>query len=155
MRPIHGHPITPFWRDILTDTQSYLDALNIPFTALMGFGFANEKTPAPFCHLLFMIGVPPDSLDFPAAKTAADYVQRTILTQAGFPDIEVAVREWTVSLSGGGPKLPTLDILLDPIAEFRSRDVIDVSYGTPWYDLEPHIHTVFPGYVLYPLVLEK
>ncbi|PWW72996.1 hypothetical protein C7212DRAFT_354227 [Tuber magnatum] len=54
-----------------------------------------------------------------AAKKAADYVKGTILSQAGFPAIDVAVREWVTTLSGRGPKLPSLDPLVDSVAEFR------------------------------------
>jgi hypothetical protein len=42
---------------------------------------------------------------FEEAKAVAEHVKGTILCQAGFSDIEVAVREWTTRLSGGGPKL--------------------------------------------------
>ncbi|KAG0644346.1 hypothetical protein HOY80DRAFT_941397 [Tuber brumale] len=120
MRPVHGHPITTIWREFLKDVQAYLDVeLGVTFTAIMGFGFANAKDETPFCPLLVIIGVPPDSLPFEAAKKAADYVKGTILSQAGFPTIDVAVREWATTLSGRGPKLPSLNPLVDSVAEFR------------------------------------
>ncbi|CUS12926.1 unnamed protein product [Tuber aestivum] len=85
----------------------------------MGFGFANAGVKTPFCPFLVIIGVPPNSLAFDAAKKAADHVKGTILRKAGFPEIDVAVREWVTILSGLGPKLRSLNPLMDLIPEFR------------------------------------
>ncbi|KAF8889438.1 hypothetical protein CPB84DRAFT_1849385 [Gymnopilus junonius] len=60
----------------------------------------------------------PNFLAFEDAKKAAKYVKGTTLTHAGFPDINVAIREWTTTLLGRGPKLPFLDPLVDPVTEF-------------------------------------
>lgn len=140
MRPVHGHPITPAWRGILKDAQAYLDTeLSVKFTAIMGFGFANAREKSPFCPLLVIIGVPPNSLAFEAAKKAADYVKGTILSQAGFPNIDVAVREWTTTLSGRGPKLRSLNPLVDSVAEFHHPFTCTLGLSiapskTPYYE---------------------
>jgi len=118
-RPVHNHPITPVWLKFLSDAEAYLKTRRVKFTAITGFGFANAGAKTAFCPLLVTIGVPPCSLAFEEAKTVADYVKDTILSQAGFPEIDVAVREWTTSLSGRGPKLQSLNPLVDPVAEFR------------------------------------
>ncbi|PWW75125.1 hypothetical protein C7212DRAFT_344986 [Tuber magnatum] len=140
IRPLHGHPITTVWREFLKDVQAYLDAeLGVKFTAIMGVGFANAKDETPFCPLLVIIGVPPNSLPFEAAKKTADYVKGTILSQAGFPAVDVAVREWVTILPGCGPKLPSLDPLVDSVAEFRHHFTSTLglsvaSAKTPYYE---------------------
>ena len=118
-RPVHDHPITSSWPKILRDADAYLNARGIKCTTITGFGFANVGEKTPFCPLLVTIGVPPMTIAFEEAKTAAEHVKGTILSQAGFPDIDVAVREWTTSLSGRGPKLPSLNPLVDSVTEFR------------------------------------
>ncbi|KAG8736674.1 hypothetical protein FRC10_009052 [Ceratobasidium sp. 414] len=120
IRPVHGHPITSSWPKILRNIEAYLDGRGVKLTAITGFGFSNAGDKTPFCPLLVTIGVPPKTVAFEVAKTAAEHVKGTILSQAGFHDIEVAVREWTTRLSGSGPKLPSLNPLVDgPTAEFR------------------------------------
>jgi len=90
------------------------------FTAITGFGFANAGDKTPFCPLLVTIGVPPKTVEFAEAKAAADHVKSAILARAGFPDVDVAIREWTTSLSGISPQLPSLDPLVDgPVTKFR------------------------------------
>ncbi|KAG0127670.1 hypothetical protein HOY82DRAFT_541833 [Tuber indicum] len=118
-RPVHDHPITSSWSKILRDTDAYLKARGVKCTAITGFGFANAGEKTPFCPLLVTIGVLPMTVAFEEAKTAAEHIKGVILSRAGFPDIDVAVREWTTSLSGCSPKLPSLDPLIDPVAEFR------------------------------------
>ena len=60
------------------------------FTAITGTGWANGP-------LLLTIGVAPKTVVFEEAKTAADSVMSTIISKAGFPDIDVAVWEWTMT----------------------------------------------------------
>ncbi len=130
-RPVHNHAITPLWHKLLKDIEAYLDSHCIQFTAITGFGFANAGEKVAFCQLLVTIGVRPDSLPFQEAKTAADHV-KDILDQAGFYDIDVAVREWTTSLSCLGPNLPSLDpTVLDPDPEFK--DILDEA---GFYDID-------------------
>ena len=61
------------------------------------------------------IGMEPDSVTFDDAKTAADHVKGTILDKAGFPKVEVAVWEWKTSFSCIGPKLQSLNPLVDGV----------------------------------------
>ncbi|KAJ3003765.1 hypothetical protein NUW54_g5135 [Trametes sanguinea] len=57
---------------------------------------------------------------FKDAKTIADYVKAHILGEAGFPDIDVAIWEFTTTFSGVYPKLPSLDPMFEgTTAEFR------------------------------------
>ena len=47
------------------------------------------------------------------AETAAGYVM-SIISKAGFPDIDVAVWEWSMNFSSG-PKIPSLNPLIDGV----------------------------------------
>ncbi|KAL4244521.1 hypothetical protein ABKN59_009801 [Abortiporus biennis] len=76
-----------------------------------------RKRKPPFCPLLIWIGVYPKSLLYETAVVSAEAIKE-ILTQAGFPEIEVAFRESVVTRSSGvGPKLLSFDPLLDSIPE--------------------------------------
>ncbi|CAA7264007.1 unnamed protein product [Cyclocybe aegerita] len=140
IRPVHNHPITSSWPKILRDTEAYLEDRGVKFTAITGFGFANARDKTPFCPLLVTIGVAPRTVAFEEAKAAAEHVKGTILGQAGFHDIEVAIREWTTSLSGSGPKLPSLHPLVDGrTTEFRhpfasTLDLYIAPLKMPYYE---------------------
>ncbi|KAF8072192.1 hypothetical protein FPV67DRAFT_1447605 [Lyophyllum atratum] len=58
--------------------------------------------------------VVPKTVPFAETKASTDHVKAAILGPAGFSDIDVAVREFTRPLSGIGPKLPSLDLLIGP-----------------------------------------
>ena len=119
LRPIHGHRIIPSWNGIVKNIEAYLRERRQGFTAIMGFGWANAGDKTPFCPLLVTIGVEPKTVIFEDAKTSADHVKNIILGKAGFPDIDVAVWEWTTSFSYIGPKLRSLHPLVDgAITEF-------------------------------------
>ncbi|KAG8897721.1 hypothetical protein FRB99_007972 [Tulasnella sp. 403] len=115
LRPVYGHPITDSWPGILDNVKAYLGERGQAFTAIMGFGWANAGDERPVCPLLLTIGVEPKSLAFDDAKTAAHHVKSNILGQAGFSNI-VAFWEFTTSFSGIGPKLRSLNPLVDRAA---------------------------------------
>ena len=117
--PIYDHPIADSWPGILENVEEYLNGRQMPFTAVMGFGWGNQRAKEPFCPLLLTIGMEPYSVTFDDAKTAADYVKGAILDKAGFTKIEVAIWEWKTSFSCIGPKLQSLDPLVDgAVTEF-------------------------------------
>ena len=84
-RPVHDHPITPVWLKFLSDAEAYLEACRVKFTVITGFGFANAGAKTAFCPLLVIIGVPPSSLAFEEAKTAADYSRMPSLAKPASP----------------------------------------------------------------------
>ena len=117
IRPVaHTHPIVEKWEGILGDISAYLDHSGIKFTVVTGLGFANatantkigSEREAPFCPLLVMIGVLPTTIEFAEAKVAANHVKTTILGATEFGYLDVAIREWMTSQSGG-VRLPPLD----------------------------------------------
>ncbi|RDX47194.1 hypothetical protein OH76DRAFT_1456816 [Lentinus brumalis] len=116
LRPVYDNPITSSWVGIVKSIEAYLQDHGQQFTA--GFGWANAGDQTPFCPLLVTIGMEPMSVAFEDAKIAADYVKSTILGNAGFPDIDVAIWEWSTSFAGVGPKLPSLGIAVsDAVAQ--------------------------------------
>ena len=119
LRPTHGHRIMSSWVGIVRNIEAYLKEQGQTFTAIMGFGWANEGDKIPFCQVLVTVGVEPKTVAFEDAKTAADHIKSTILGQVGFRDIDVAVWEFTTSFSVIGPKLPSLHPLVDgAVTEF-------------------------------------
>lgn len=135
MRPVaHTHTIRSKWAGIVHDIEAHFKQANVPLTIIAGLAFGNQGQKETFCELIVVIGVPPTGFKFTDIKAAAEYTQRTILTNAEFPDIDVAVREWEVNPSGAGPKLPSLDPLFDgDVTEFR------------------HLFTSNPGLAVAPL----
>ncbi|KAF9048851.1 hypothetical protein BJ165DRAFT_1343224 [Panaeolus papilionaceus] len=114
MRPVYDHPIAEQWEDIGESIYALLDSQNVRWTSMDPVGFAEEGVEKPFCSLLIWIGVYPKSLSYDAAVAAAEAIKK-ILTQAGFPEIEVAFRESVVTRSvARGPKLLPFDTR-DPI----------------------------------------
>lgn len=114
MRPIYGHPIADSWLKIGTDIYKLLDSRSVKWTSIDPVAFANAGEKTPFCPLLIWIGVRHKTLLFDDAVAAAKSI-KDILSQAGFPDIEVAFRESEVTHSVLLPFKP----LFDPIPEFR------------------------------------
>ncbi|KAG8893234.1 hypothetical protein FRB99_002117, partial [Tulasnella sp. 403] len=117
-RPIYGHPIADSWLKIGADIYKLLDSRNVKWTSIDPVAFANAGEKTPFCPLLMWIGVRHETLLFDDAVAAARSI-KDILSQAGFPDIEVAFRESEVTHSVAGPKLLPFNPLTDPIPEFR------------------------------------
>ncbi|RPD77828.1 hypothetical protein L226DRAFT_551609 [Lentinus tigrinus ALCF2SS1-7] len=111
----------PYFRElrplgILNNAKIYFEERRMPYTAIMGLGWANNRDEDPFCPLLVTVGMEPKTVTFDEAKTAANYIKHTILSQAGFPEIDVAIWEWETSLSSRGAKLPSLDPLVQEAA---------------------------------------
>ena len=111
--PVNSHRITNTWTSIVFHVEVYLDEHQVPFTAVAGFGWGNEGSREPFCPLLMTIGVKPGSVAFADAKTTADAIKSRILDKASFSDVEVAIWEWTTGFAGVGPKLSSLEPLVD------------------------------------------
>ena len=116
LRPVYGHPIAASWPDIGTDIYQLLDSRSVLWTSIDPVAFANAGEKKPFCPLLIWIGVKPNLL-YGDAVAAANAI-KGVLSQAGFPNIEVAFRESEVTRFVSGPKLLPLDPL-DAIAKFR------------------------------------
>ncbi|KAI0654558.1 hypothetical protein C8Q70DRAFT_516355 [Cubamyces menziesii] len=116
-RPVYDHPIADQWHVIGTSIYESLDSQTVMWTSIDPVAFAEEGEVKPFCPLLMWIGVYPASLSYDAAIAAAEAIKK-ILTQAGFPEIEVAFRESVVTRSVAPvPKLLPFNPLRDPVPE--------------------------------------
>ena len=116
-RPVYGHPIACSWIKIGADIYRYLDSCSVKWTSIDPVAFANAGEKTPFCPLLVWIGVKHETLEFDDAVATANGI-KDILSEAGFPEIEVAFRESVVSHSVGLKPLP-FNPRNDPIPEFR------------------------------------
>ena len=105
LRPVYGHPIADSWHDIGTDIYQFLDSHSVMWTSINPVAFANVGEKKPFCPLLIWISVKPNTLLFGDAVAVASAI-RGVLSQAGFPGIEVAFRELEVTCCW--PKAPPL-----------------------------------------------
>jgi len=101
-RPVYRHPIGPTWLSIGKSIYQRLDEIGIKWTSINPLAYANEGEAKPFCSFILSIGVRPDSLLYDDAVVAANIVQK-ILTDAGFPAIEVAFVESVVTRSVACP----------------------------------------------------
>ncbi|KIM29468.1 hypothetical protein M408DRAFT_15836 [Serendipita vermifera MAFF 305830] len=104
--------LTKNYADAYTDTHGLrlcIKGAKLPFTAVMPLGFANVDEQEPFCPLLVAIGVEPKKVTYEDAKAVSESVKLTILAEAGFDDVEVAIWEFETFLSSSGPKLLALD----------------------------------------------
>jgi hypothetical protein len=118
-RPVYGHPIAGSWIKIGAEIYKSLDSRSVKWTSIDPVAFANAGEKTPFCPLLMWIGVKHETLDFDDAVAAANAI-KDILSQAGFPDIEVAFRESEVTYSvHAGPKLLPFNPLRNFIPEYR------------------------------------
>lgn len=118
-RPVYRHPIQHTWLSIGTRICSYLDSIGVKWTFVNPLAYADAGEAKPFCSLILSIGVKPYSLLYKAAVTAAGVI-KTILTEAGFPAIEVAFVESVVTRSvAAGPKLLSFDPLFDNVPDLR------------------------------------
>ncbi|KAN0081180.1 hypothetical protein V8E55_008804 [Tylopilus felleus] len=116
-RPVHGHAIQPTWVSIGTRICDELESVGIMWTSVNPLAYANAGEPKPFCPLIICVGVNPGSLLYEAAVAAAAVV-KNILTDAGFPDIEVAFIESVVTRFTG-PKLLSFNPLVDRVPDLR------------------------------------
>jgi len=119
VRPVYGHAIGSTWLSTGQLIYESLDSKGVTWTSIDPLAYANEGEPTPFCSFIVSIGVKPQSLLYDDAVAAADGV-KGILAEAGFPDIEVAFVESTVTRSvAAGPKLLSFDPKLDDVLELR------------------------------------
>jgi len=116
-RPVHGHPIQLTWVSIGTRICHELESVGIMWTSVNPLAYANAGEPKPFCPLILCVGVNPGSLLYETAVAAAAVV-KNILTDAGFPDIEVAFIESVVTRFTG-PKLLSFNPLVDRVPDLR------------------------------------
>ena len=112
--------IAPLWVSILQQIIEYLDSMDINFTCINPFGWANEGEKELLCAFLLSIGVTPRSLAHDDAVAAAVGV-KGILAKSGLPEAEVAFIEMVNRRSGGGPKLLSLDPIADSVPEYRKH----------------------------------
>ena len=116
-RPVYGHAIQPTWVSIGARICDELESVGIMWTSVNPLAYANAGEPKPFCPLIICVGVNPGSLLYDAAVSAAAVV-KNILTDAGFPDIEVAFIESVVNRLTG-PKLLSFNPLVDRVPDLR------------------------------------
>jgi hypothetical protein len=95
-----------------------LNSCSIKWTSIDPVTFADTGEKTLFCQLLIRVGVKHKTLSFEEAVAAADTI-KGILSLAGFPEIKVAFCESEVTHSVGGPKLLSLNPLIDPIPKFH------------------------------------
>ena len=118
--PVYGHAIEPTWLSIGKHIYNSLDAIGVKWTSINPLAYADAGEAKPFCPLIISIGVKPNSLLYDTAIAAAAVI-KNILTDAGFPTIEVAFVEsiFTCNFAAGrtGPKLLSFNPLLDDIPD--------------------------------------
>ncbi|KAH6908779.1 hypothetical protein BKA70DRAFT_1188627 [Coprinopsis sp. MPI-PUGE-AT-0042] len=101
LRPASSsHPIAPFWDGFLHAAAHYLTEKRFCFNTIAGVAVANEGEDI-FVPLVVVIGAPPDVATFEEAKSVADGIKSVILTDIGFGDVDVAIRQWTVTSAAG------------------------------------------------------
>ncbi|ETW74722.1 hypothetical protein HETIRDRAFT_127172 [Heterobasidion irregulare TC 32-1] len=115
------------WVSIGTRICDELESVGIMWTSVNPLAYANTGEPKPqgwvvyepkpFCPLITCVGVNPGSLLYEATVAAAAIV-KNILTDAGFPDIEVAFIESAVTRFTG-PKLLSSNPLIDSVPDLR------------------------------------
>ncbi|KAF6765911.1 hypothetical protein DFP72DRAFT_996777 [Ephemerocybe angulata] len=118
-RPIHNHKIQPIWVETVIKIGVELDMLKVKWNALDPLAYANAGQSALICDFAVTVSVQPRSLAYDKAVVAAKAVQK-ILSDAGFPEIEVACIESLYHPSGSAPKLRGLT------PEFMKKDISDL-----------------------------
>ncbi|CUA75389.1 hypothetical protein RSOLAG22IIIB_11715 [Rhizoctonia solani] len=116
-RPIYDHAIRSSWLSIGWKIVKKLDSLDVDWNAINPLAYADAGEATAFCPFVITIAVEPYSLLYDDAVVAGNDVV-AILSEAGFPDIQVAFIESTLHRSAGH-KLRPLNPLVDPIAELR------------------------------------
>ena len=114
-RPICNHPIRDVWPKLGELVYTFLDSLHVEWSTIDPVRFAEEGGEAGPLYL--WVGVVPRSLSFEGAKAAADGCKK-ILTDAHFPDIEIAFRE-SVFTRSTGPRLLNHVPPANPTADIR------------------------------------
>ncbi|CAE6410287.1 unnamed protein product [Rhizoctonia solani] len=116
--PIYNHPIRSSWLSLLSGKSS------INLILLRG---------TPFCPFVITIAVESYSLPYDNAVVASDAVE-TILKEAGFPDIQVALIESVVHRPSGRKLMP-FNPLVDPIAALRGPSTGTLGTGAFYFRL--------------------
>ena len=116
-RPVCNHPIQDVWPELGEQVYTFLDSLDVKWSTIDPVRFAEEGGEAGPLYL--WVGVVPKSLSFEGAKAAADGCKK-ILTDAHFPDIEIAFRE-SVFIQSTGRQLLNLSLFpfVDHTADIR------------------------------------
>jgi len=114
-RPVCNHPILDVWPKLGKQVYTFLDSLDVKWSTIDPVRFAEEGGEAGPLYL--WVGVVPRSLSFEGAKAAADGCKK-ILTDAHFPDVEIAFRE-SVFTRSTGPRLLNHVPSVDPTADIR------------------------------------
>jgi hypothetical protein len=118
-RPVYRHDIGHTWLSIGKRIYHGLDSIGVKWTSINPLAYADAGKAKPFCSLILYIGVKPYYLTYDAAVAAATIV-KDILTEAGFPTIEVAFVESVVTRSvAARPKLLSFDPLFDDVPDLR------------------------------------
>ncbi|KAL4251294.1 hypothetical protein ABKN59_006725 [Abortiporus biennis] len=116
-RPVYSHSIQLTWISIGNRICDKLESLDIQWTSINPFAYANAGEPKPFCPLIICVGVKPRSLLYDDAVAAAAAV-KGILTEAGFSEIEVAFLESVVTRNTG-PKLLSFNPFINSVPNLR------------------------------------
>ena len=115
-RPVFNHPLQDAWPKLHIEVYEFLDFVEVTWSTIDPIRFAEEGKEAGPVHL--WIGVVPNSrLSFGDAQAVAIGCKK-ILTNAGFPDIEIAFME-SLYIKSSGPRLLEHDLSEDPIADIR------------------------------------
>ena len=117
-RTVYHPNIEPFWEATLKKIISRLDELEVQFTCVNAFAWANEGDEKPFCDLLVSVGVTPRSLAYELAVSASKSL-KIILASIGLATVEVAFVEQVVTRRAGGPALLPLDPVAHNVHEYR------------------------------------
>ena len=117
---VHCPNIAPIWVSVLQQIIECLDSLDVHFTCINPFGWANEGEEKPFCPFLLSVGITPSSLTYNDAVSTAVSIKE-ILAKFGLPEVEVAFVEMVVKSLAGGPKFLSLDPVVDNIPEYRKH----------------------------------
>ncbi|KAI0292289.1 hypothetical protein BC826DRAFT_1019683 [Russula brevipes] len=129
--------LAPVWVSIVQQIIAYLDSMDINFTCINPFAWANKGEKELLCDFLLSVGVIPRSLTHDDAVAAAVGV-KAILAKSGLPEAEVAFIEMVNKRSGGEAKLLSLDPIADSVPEYRKH--FSSALGLPIAPLDTPYH---------------
>jgi hypothetical protein len=92
LRPIYDHPLKDSWDTLGKQIYEFLDSLKVRWSGINPVRFVEEREKADTGTLCLWVLVEPGSLSIEDAKTAGEGCKK-ILTDANFPDVEIAFRE--------------------------------------------------------------
>jgi len=118
-RPVYNAEKVESWRSVGQAIWKYIDTLEIKWTFINPFAYANAGEAVPFCSFVVVIGVKHLTVSFGRAVEVATTVEK-MLTNAGFAEAEVAIVEGEKKYHvSRGPQLLSFDPLLDDVPELR------------------------------------